>query len=116
MLLYAQHKAKYIKKHPEDSGVGLDLAFAVRLQIAKSSLSSMKSGSRQIGVKLARQFEANFNMPSGWMDEPRLEPVVPKDTDLMRFLKLSMRAYEAADQDRRQAMISELQDELSCHL
>jgi len=49
---------------------GLEGRFAERLQIQPSYWSQIKGRSRQIGERLARQFEQLCNKPSGWMDQP----------------------------------------------
>ena len=47
---------------------GLERRFAERLQIQPSYWSQIKSRSRQIGERLARQFEQLCHKPTGWMD------------------------------------------------
>ena len=49
---------------------GLERRFAERLQIQPSYWSQIKSRSRQIGERLARQFEQLSHKPHGWMDAP----------------------------------------------
>ncbi|MRD46377.1 hypothetical protein GHT07_03750 [Caenimonas koreensis DSM 17982] len=49
---------------------GLERRFAERLQIQPSYWSQIKSRSRQIGERLARQFEQLSHKPYGWMDTP----------------------------------------------
>jgi hypothetical protein len=49
---------------------GLERRFAERLQIQPSYWSQIKSRSRQIGERLARQFEQLSRKPHGWMDQP----------------------------------------------
>jgi hypothetical protein len=49
---------------------GLERRFADRLQIQPSYWSQIKSRARQIGERLARQFEQLTHKPSGWMDQP----------------------------------------------
>ena len=49
---------------------GLERRFAERVQIQPSYWSQIKSRSRQIGERLARQFEHLCHKPSGWMDVP----------------------------------------------
>jgi hypothetical protein len=49
---------------------GLERRFAERLQIQPSYWSQIKSRSRQIGERLARQFEQLSHKPYGWMDVP----------------------------------------------
>jgi hypothetical protein len=58
-------------KHPDDATLrGLERRFAERLQIQPSYWSQIKSRSRQIGERLARQFEQLCRKPPGWMDIP----------------------------------------------
>jgi hypothetical protein len=47
---------------------GLERRFAERLQIQPSNWSQIKGRSRQIGERLARQFEHLSHKPRGWMD------------------------------------------------
>jgi hypothetical protein len=49
---------------------GLEGRFAERLQIQPSYWSQIKGRSRQIGERLARQFEQLTEKPAGWMDQP----------------------------------------------
>ncbi len=57
-------------KHPDAATLrGLEGRFAERLQIQPSYWSQIKSRSRQIGERLARQFEQLCHKPPGWMDE-----------------------------------------------
>lgn len=56
-------------KHPDAATLrGLERRFAERLQIQPSYWSQIKSRSRQIGERLARQFEQLCHKPPGWMD------------------------------------------------
>jgi len=48
---------------------GLDGRFAERLLIQPSYWSQIKARSRQIGERLARQFEQRCHKPAGWLDE-----------------------------------------------
>ena len=58
-------------KHPDAATLrGLEGRFAERLHIHPSYWSQIKSRSRQIGERLARQFEQLCHKPSGWMDVP----------------------------------------------
>lgn len=57
-------------KHPDAATLrGLEGRFAERLQIQPSYWSQIKSRARQIGERLARQFETLCHKPHGWMDE-----------------------------------------------
>ncbi|MGA0612375.1 hypothetical protein [Caldimonas sp. KR1-144] len=58
-------------KHPDAATLrGLERRFAERLGIQPSYWSQIKSRSRQIGERLARQFEQACHKPQGWMDRP----------------------------------------------
>jgi hypothetical protein len=58
-------------KHPDAATLrGLEGRFAERLQIQPSYWSQIKSRSRQIGERLARQFEQLSHKPPLWMDQP----------------------------------------------
>jgi hypothetical protein len=51
---------------------GLERRFAERVQIQPSYWSQIKGRSRQIGERLARQFERLCGKPPGWMDQAHL--------------------------------------------
>lgn len=58
-------------KYPDAATLrGLEGRFAERLQIQPSYWSQIKGRSRQIGERLARQFEQLCRKPAGWMDQP----------------------------------------------
>ena len=58
-------------KYPDAATLrGLEGRFAERLQIQPSYWSQIKGRSRQIGERLARQFEQLCHKPYGWMDQP----------------------------------------------
>ena len=65
-------------KHPDAAALrGLERRFAERLQIQPSYWSQIKSRSRQIGERLARQFEQLSHKPNGWMDQEHGAPGAP---------------------------------------
>jgi len=57
---------------------GLERRFAERVQIQPSYWSQIKAGSRQIGERLARQFEQQCKKPVGWMDQPHDHSAAPR--------------------------------------
>src|ERR1700704_4092216 len=62
-------------KYPDAATLrGLEGRFAERLQIQPSYWSQIKGRSRQIGERLARQFEQLCRKPVGWMDQPHGTP------------------------------------------
>ena len=65
-------------KHPAAATLrGLDGRFAEQLLIQPSYWSQIKARSRQIGERLARQFEQRCHKPAGWLDEPHTPPAAP---------------------------------------
>lgn len=69
MRLFDEFVAATIK-HPDAATLrGLERRFAERLGIQPSYWSQIKSRARQIGERLARQFELACHKPRGWMDE-----------------------------------------------
>ena len=69
MRLFEEFVAATLK-HPDAAALrGLERRFAERLQIQPSYWSQIKSRSRQIGERLARQFEQLCHKPMGWMDQ-----------------------------------------------
>ncbi len=70
MLLFDEFVQATIKSPDAATLRGLERRFAERLQIQPSYWSQIKSRSRQIGERLARQFEQLCRKPAGWMDLP----------------------------------------------
>ena len=77
-------------KHPDAATLrGLEGRFAERVQIQPSYWSQIKGRSRQIGERLARQFEQLCHKPHGWMDQvhtggaaaAKPSPVIESDSD-----------------------------------
>ncbi|RVT88683.1 hypothetical protein [Inhella crocodyli] len=65
-------------KHPDAAALrGLERRFAERVLIQPSYWSQIKSRSRQIGERLARQFEQCCHKPRGWMDLDPAEGAAP---------------------------------------
>jgi hypothetical protein len=69
-------------KHPDAATLrGLEGRFALRVQVQPSYWSQIKSRSRQIGERLARQFEQQCHKPHGWMDQVHASQLTTEDTD-----------------------------------
>jgi hypothetical protein len=137
LLLFDEFVAATVK-HPDAATLrGLDRRFAERLQIQPSYWSQIKSRARQIGEKLARQFEILSHKPRGWMDEdhrgtPALVPsasgtgaaparsappedesgrVVPRDDD-ERFIVGLVLTYYRRHPDRARTRLLDLLGEV----
>lgn len=66
-------------KHPDAAILrGMERRFAERLQVQASYWSQIKSGARQIGERLARQFEQLCHKPNGWLDQPQAAGQAPR--------------------------------------
>ena len=71
LLLFDEFVQAAIKSPDAATLRGLERRFAERLQIQPSYWSQIKGRSRQIGERLARQFEQLCRKPVGWMDLPQ---------------------------------------------
>jgi hypothetical protein len=84
-------------KHPDAATLrGLEGRFAERLQIQPSYWSQIKGRSRQIGERLARQFEQLCHKPAGWMDQSHVDG----ETTPSRATAAPAAVAHAADDDR----------------
>ena len=70
LLLFDEFVQATVKAPDAATLRGLERRFAERLQIQPSYWSQIKGRSRQIGERLARQFEQLCRKPVGWMDLP----------------------------------------------
>jgi hypothetical protein len=93
-------------KHPDAAALrGLDGRFAEKLLIQPSYWSQIKARSRQIGERLARQFEQRCHKPAGWLDLPHGPQVrasaedAPADDD-ERFIVGLVLSYYRRDPER----------------
>jgi hypothetical protein len=65
-------------RHPDAAALrGLERRFAEHVLIQPSYWSQIKSRARQIGERLARQFEQRCRKPIGWMDVPHGDGTPP---------------------------------------
>ena len=92
---------------------GLDGRFAERLLIQPSYWSQIKARSRQIGERLARQFEQRCRKPAGWLDEvhPATSRARPDDqpgNDDERFIVGLVLSYYRRHPERARARLLEL--------
>ncbi|MGH6624314.1 MAG: hypothetical protein ACREBN_10095 [Burkholderiaceae bacterium] len=98
---------------------GLEARFAERLQIAPSYWSQLKSRNRQIGETLARQFEAHFQRPHGWLDEShdaavRSPSPAGAENDDERFLvQMLLTCYRMNPSGVKQRMLELMEGELA---
>jgi hypothetical protein len=115
-------------KHPDAATLrGLERRFAERLQIQPSYWSQIKSRSRQIGERLARQFEVLCHKAPGWMDQPHGEAAptavatspdepphnVPQDDDERFIVGLVLTYYRRHPQRARTRLLDLLGEVLS---
>lgn len=102
LALFTQFVTDSQLEDPSAPLAGMDKAFAAKIQIAGSSLSSYKSGARPIGPRIARQIESLLALDSFWMDQSHEEVQPSEDcVELSRFLKLAERAYKRSSPAQR---------------
>ena len=115
-------------KHPDAATLrGLERRFAERLQIQPSYWSQIKSRSRLIGERLARQFEQCCQKPAGWMDAehakaqagavaappPPSESPLPQDDDERFITGLVLTYYRRHPQRARTRLLDLLGEVLT---
>lgn len=114
-------------KHPDAATLrGLERRFAERLQIQPSYWSQIKGRSRQIGERLARQFEQLFHKPPGWMDHEHhaapagataatqdATPSMPQDDDERFIVGLVLTYYRRHPQRARTRLLDLLGEVLT---
>ena len=69
LILFDEFVKNTIKQPDAATLRGLEGRFAEKIQIQPSYWSQIKGRTRQIGERLARQFELLCNKPNGWMDK-----------------------------------------------
>ena len=105
---------------------GLEKRFAERVQIQPSYWSQIKGRSRQIGERLARQFERLCHKPAGWMDQPQtgaaatvvttldgLDSQGPRDDDERFIVGLVLSYYRRHPQRARTRLLDLLGEVLT---
>jgi len=126
MLLFEEFVTATVK-HPDAATLrGLERRFAERLQIQPSYWSQIKGRSRQIGERLARQFEQLFHKPPGWMDHEHnvaavpaaataqdATPSVPQDDDERFIVGLVLTYYRRHPQRARTRLLDLLGEVLT---
>lgn len=126
MLLFDEFVQATVK-HPDAATLrGLERRFAERLQIQPSYWSQIKGRARQIGERLARQFEVLCHKPHGWMDQPHgattagIAPAaeepphnVPQDDDERFIVGLVLTYYRRHPQRARTRLLDLLGEVLA---
>jgi hypothetical protein len=79
LRLFDEFVAQHVKSPDATALRGLERRFAEQVLIQPSYWSQIKSRARQIGERLARQFEQRCRKAPGWMDQPHDDPS-PADT------------------------------------
>lgn len=93
-------------KHPDAATLrGLEGRFAERLGIQPSYWSQIKSRSRQIGERLARQFEQQCRKPNGWMDTPASQRSAAKAAPAASASALALEGNTSLPQDEDERFI-----------
>ncbi|BDI03346.1 hypothetical protein [Sphaerotilus microaerophilus] len=87
--------------HPDAATLrGLERRFAERIGIQPSYWSQIKSRARQVGERLARQFEQHCGKPPGWLDQPHDPPRATAGSPLQAALAPVRAAVEPAEAPR----------------
>ncbi|WP_077033473.1 hypothetical protein [Pelomonas sp. KK5] len=126
LRLFEEFVASTVKHADAATLRGLERRFAERLQIQPSYWSQIKGRSRQIGERLARQFEQLFHKPPGWMDHDHpveapadpasaadVQPSLPQDDDERFIVGLVLTYYRRHPQRARTRLLDLLGEVLT---
>jgi hypothetical protein len=125
MLLFEEFVSATVKHADAATLRGLERRFAERLEIQPSYWSQIKGRSRQIGERLARQFELLCRKPAGWMDVDHQSaalptatrnddtPSVPQDDDERFIVGLVLTYYRRHPQRARSRLLDLLGEVLT---
>ena len=118
LLLFDEFVRSTVKHADAATLRGLERRFAERLQIQPSYWSQIKGRSRQIGERLARQFEQCCHKPPLWMDQPHgasaldvvtpaeaADEPVPRDDDERFIVGLVLTYYRRHPQRARTRLL-----------
>ena len=118
LLLFDEFVRSAVKQADAATLRGLERRFAERLQIQPSYWSQIKGRSRQIGERLARQFEQCCRKPIGWMDQDQggsagpepgqgatTEELLPQDDDERFIVGLVLTYYRRHPQRARTRLL-----------
>ena len=118
LLLFDEFVRSAVKQADAATLRGLERRFAERLQIQPSYWSQIKGRSRQIGERLARQFEQCCRKPIGWMDQDQgggtgpepgpgaaAEELLPLDEDERFIVGLVLTYYRRHPQRARTRLL-----------
>jgi hypothetical protein len=122
LWLFDEFVRAHIKRPDAATLRGLERRFAEHLQIQASYWSQIKSRSRQIGERLARQFEQRCHKPHGWLDQPHAvnhraigadEPALtPRGDDEQFMIDLVLSYYRRDPQRARMRLLALLGEAL----
>jgi hypothetical protein len=124
MLLFDEFVRAAVKNPDAATLRGLERRFAERLQIQPSYWSQIKGRSRQLGERLARQFEVLCHKPVGWMDQPHADAGImqvvsepphaaPQDDDERFIVGLVLTYYRRHPQRARTRLLDLLGEVLT---
>lgn len=109
MFLFKQFSEDRKRKWPDEPDRGMLKRFAEHLELNPIYLSNVKTGSKKIGVKTARQIEARMNQKPGWLDTDHSHTVPKMDEDEAAFVNSVVSAYRQCPEESRALMLRAFQ-------
>ncbi len=118
MALFDDFVRAATQHHDSAALRGIDRRFAERLLIQPSYWSQIKARSRQIGERLARQFEQRSHKPSGWLDQAHSSGILaaaddgPANDDERFVVSLILSYYRRDPEGARERLLRWLSEAL----
>jgi hypothetical protein len=91
---------------------GLLNRFGAFVQISPRYLSHVNNGRKAIGAQTARQIEAAFGLPLGWMDHDHMAGPAPNSRAEREYLELALRLFRQSPVEAQSLLLKYVADRM----
>lgn len=112
MWLRTKFQEDQQRKFPDEPDLGMDKAFAERIGLNPKYFGHIKNNRRNVGNALAREVEAQFSLPIGWMDAPHADTLgsTPAEEEVVGAV---LALFRERPDDARRVLMRALADTMS---
>lgn len=107
MLRFREREAE--RGEPER---GLLNRFGLFVRISPRYLSHVNNGRKAIGGRTARQMEAAFGLPLGWMDHDHMAGPAPTSRSEREYLELALRLFRQSPVEAQSLLLRYVADRM----